>query len=474
MLLLLATALLGVAWAAVTPPFQGPDESEHFAYVQHLAETGSPQSSTTYGGAGTHSSEERQALDRLGLRALMANPAARPIWGEVDQQRWAAFERGLPDAARGDGEGANPIAKNPPLYYGLTGAVYLASPDRSLFGRLFASRLVGVALLVLTVWLTWVAASELTSRTWARTLAAGVVVLEPQLAFMAGIVNADILLVAIWTAFIALTLRTLKRGPATSRVLGLFALAALSPLTHGRGIALLPPLAIVLALVWWRHRPPARRMLATCGGGLALLAVALVAFRLFVADSGGSLYGDQTNYINQGGFRIGQFLASVWQFYLPRPPGMEMRLGPDFGFRQFWIESYFGHFGSLDVGYPGGVYLILRLGALAGIVAFAVALVVRRRDLRREWTVVVALLAIGGSLLALLHLVSFLALLHGNDALIVGRYALPLVGLMALAIMFIATTLPRRLGPALAAVVLAGGVLLQLGGLGLTVVRFYG
>jgi 4-amino-4-deoxy-L-arabinose transferase-like glycosyltransferase len=473
-LLLVATALLGVAWAALVPPFQGPDENDHFAYVQHLAETGSAPSSTTYSGAGSHSTEETRALDSLGLRALMGNSGARPMWGATDQRRWSDFERTLPSAARGDGDGANPIAKNPPLYYAVAGVAYDVSPSRSLFGRLFATRLVGVALLVLTVWLTWLAASELTQRTWARLLAAGVVALEPQLSFMAGIVNADILLVTIWTAFVALTLRTLKRGPTTARVLGLFVLAALSPLTHGRGIALLPPLAVVLALVWWRHRPPARSVLAWGAGGVALLGVAVVAFKLFVSGGGGSLYGDQTNYIHQGGFDPGQFIATVWQFYLPKLPGMGPRIGPDFGFRQMWIESFIGRFGWLDVGYPGRVYTLLRIGMLLLIAGVVVALAARRRQLRADWPVLVALLAIGGSLVALLHLVSYLALLGAPDPLIAGRYGLPLVVLPALAVTFVATSLPRRLGPLLAAVVLAGGVLLELAGLGITVVRFYG
>jgi 4-amino-4-deoxy-L-arabinose transferase-like glycosyltransferase len=473
-LLLIVTALLGVAWAALAPPFQGPDENDHFAYVQHLAETGSAPSSTTYSGAGSHSTEEKRALDTLGLRALMGNPTARPFWGTVDQRRWAAFERELPSSAREDGDGANPIAKNPPLYYGVAGVGYELSPSRSLFGRLFATRLVGVALFVLIVSLTWMAASELTQRSWARLLAAGVVALTPQLAFMSGIVNADILLIAIWTAFVAVTLRTLQRGPTTPRALGLFGLAALSPLTHGRGIALLPALVVVLALVCWRHRPPLRRALAWGAGGVVLLAVSLLAFRLFTSGSGGSLYGDQTNYIHQGGFRIGQFVSTVWQFYFPRLPGMGPRLGPDFGFRQMWIETFFGRFGWLDVSYTPRVYLALRIAALLGIAAVVASLAARRRELRSEWTIVVALLAIAGSLVALLHVVSYLALLGSGDTLIVGRYGLPLVSLVGLAVAFVATSLPRRLGPLLAAAVLASGVLLQLGGLGLTVVRFYG
>ena len=81
--------------------------------------------------------------------------------------------------------------------------------------------------------------------------------------------------------------------------------------------------------------------------------------------------------------------------------------------------------------------------------------------------------AIALALLGLLHLVSYLALLGGPDPLIVGRYLLPLVGVFALAVTFVATSLPRRLGPLLAALLLGAGVALQLGGLGMVLLRFY-
>lgn len=478
-LLLIAAALLGTAWAVVLPPFQGPDEDDHFAYVQHLAETGSGPSPSVFSGAGSHSTEVQTALERLGLLATLGNRNARPIWGEADQRQWADFERALPATGRADGAGANPIAKNPPLYYGLASVAYEASPDSSLFARLFASRMVGVLLFVLTVALTWLAASELTTRMWPRLLAAGVVALEPQLAFMSGVVNADILLVAVWTAFVALAIRTLTRGPTTARVLGLVALAALSPLTHGRGLALLPPLAIVLGLIWWRHRPAPRRLLAWAAGTAVLLAAALLVLRLSASGAGasggaGPLYGGQTNYINQDGFKPGQFLSLVWQFYFDRLPGMGPRIGPSFGFRQMWIETFYGRFGALDVSYPSRVYTLLQYGSVLALAGSAAALVARRRELRPQWTVIVALAVVAASLVALLHLVSYLALVDTGDTLIVGRYGLPLIGLVGLAVAFVGTSLPRRLGPLFAAGVLAMGVLLQLGGLGLTMVRFYG
>ncbi|HEV7772188.1 MAG TPA: DUF2142 domain-containing protein [Conexibacter sp.] len=473
-LLLAVTAVLGLAWAVVMPPFQGPDESDHFAYVQHLAETGSAPSSTVFSGAGSYSTEQGEALSALGLRATLANPTARPMWSTLDQQRWERFERMLPQNGRSDGEGADPAAKNPPAYYAYEGVFYRLSPDTSLFGRQLVTRLASVLLLMLTVGLVWIAASELTRQTWARVLAAGVVALQPQLSFIGAIVNPDILLVAVWTAFITLSIVTLNRGPTTARVLGLFALAALSLLTHGRGIALLPPLALVLALSWWRDRPAWRVAVRWLAGGLAVLAAALIAFRLYTSgNGGGALYGGQVAAFQQHSINLREFLSYVWQFYLPPLPVLEQHLGPPYGFRQLFVETFFGTFGSLDVRLPGRIYALLQIASVLGLVALYTAVVVRWRELRARWYIALALAGLGLTGIVFLHVVSYLALLGAPDPVIVGRYLLPMIALFALAVTFVATSLPRRIGPLFAAVVLACGVLLQLAGLGLTVIRFY-
>jgi len=476
-LVLVAAVVAACGWALLLPPFQGPDEAEHFAYVQHLAETGKAPSSTEYAGAGSHSSEQTAAMDGLGLRMLMAVPDARPFWNPVDLGAWRAFERDATHRQRADGEGLNPIAKNPPLYYAYEALAYRASPDRSLFGRLFATRLANVLLFLAAVVCAWLAAAELTARTWARTLTAAIVALQPQLTATAGIVNADTLLVAVWSAFTALAVRTLVRGPTLRRVLGMSVLAAASALVHGRGLALLPALAVVVALACWRHRPPLRPALGWSGAGALVLVAGLGAFRLFAATqggTGGSLYGNQTDYIHQGGFGVWGLLSQVWQFFLPKLPGMPTALAPEYGFRQMYVETFFGAFGSLEVRFPTRVYDLLEAGVLLALAGTVAALVVRRRELRGRWHVVVGLAAICGALIALLQLVSYLALLGGPDPLIVGRYALPLIVPFALAVAFVATSLPRRWGPLLGGLVIAFGIVLQLSGLILTVERFYG
>jgi hypothetical protein len=191
-------------------------------------------------------------------------------------------------------------------------------------------------------------------------------------------------------------------------------------------------------------------------------------------NGGGALYGGQVAAFQQHSLNLRGFLSYLWQFYLPPLPVLEQRLGPPYGFRQLFVETFFGTFGSLDVRFPGRVFALLQVASVLGLVALYTALLVRWRELRARWHVLLGLAAVGLTGILFLHVVSYLALMGGTDPIVVGRYLLPLIALLALAVTFVATSLPRRLGPLFAAVVLASGVLLQLAGLGLTVIRFYG
>ena len=77
--LLVLAAAHGVAWAVVTAPLNGPDESAHFAYAQDLAENHHAPSRDGGGRLGVH---------RGGDRAPPAQPAADPAAprGQADLQ----------------------------------------------------------------------------------------------------------------------------------------------------------------------------------------------------------------------------------------------------------------------------------------------------------------------------------------------------------------------------------------------------
>jgi 4-amino-4-deoxy-L-arabinose transferase-like glycosyltransferase len=468
-LLLVLAALSGLAWSVASAPLTGPDEANHVAYAQLLAETGSGPSSTQ--GEGPYSTQLDTALQALNLGPIVGHQEGRPSWS-----RLSAVSRqldALPPAARKNGTGPNAVANNPPLYYALEAVAYRLSPDGSLLARLWVMRLVSVVLFVVTVGLVWLIAKEVFAATWLRVLATGLVALQPKLAFLCSTVNPDVLLITLSTAFTLAALRLLHRGPSPGRVAALALAAGLAPLTHGRGFFVVPVAVLVLVIVAVRARPPLREALrlGALAAGIVLACVA-VAF-LYTRSHAAGAFGGEVGRAAEQRFNLNQFASYVFQFYFGPLPSLQA-LGPPYGYRQVFIETFYGTFGSLEVNFGPRIYDALQVGSAVGL-ALLGACVVRRWDaVRRAWPVVMVLAALVACNLFLLHISAYRDLQVGGDPLITGRYLLPCVAVWAVTIAWVARSLPRTLGPALAGGLLACFALLDVGALALTAERFLG
>ena len=238
--LLVLAAAHGVAWAVVTAPLNGPDESAHFAYAQDLAEN--HHAPSRLNGTGSTSTEAGTVYFGLNLEPILLHPEGKPTSSAVKRIERQLDEQ--PASARKDGTGPNAAANYPPVYYVYEAVAYELSPARSLLGRMFFMRLATTLLLVVTVWLTWLIAAELFARTWVRTLATGLVALQPKLGFGGGIINPDLMLVMVATGALLMGLRLVRHGPTLGRVLWLAVFAGAGAVVHPRGL-FLPPFAII-------------------------------------------------------------------------------------------------------------------------------------------------------------------------------------------------------------------------------------
>ena len=475
--LLLLVALIEVlAWSVVTAPFQGPDEAAHYAYTQYLAETGHKPSYD--GGGGIVSRETDGLFTGFNLYTLKRQAGARPFWTKSEQDYWQQYEDTLHASDRANGSGPNSVAKNPPLYYALEAVPYKVSTALGAepFARVFWMRLVDALLFLATVWLTWLIASELFASALLRTAATATVVLLPMAAFMGGAVNPDNLLAALFAGALLVSLRLLQRGFELRRVLALAALAAAALLTHGRGLPLLAFALLAVLLAAYRHRPAIRPAAIALGAGAAVLLVGVVAYKLFLtgANAGGGAYGGELHF--RHAFRPGRFIAFVWQFYFPKLPGMGPRPGPNFGFLQFFIEGFLpGAFGGQEARFSDDTYRLMHVLVTLAFVGFVVAAVGLRTQVARRWDVALLVLAFVVVPLLFLHLASFRAVLDpgATDALIVGRYLLPMVPALGLAVALMLRALRDSWREVGVGVLVALGLLLQFGALGLTAARFY-
>jgi hypothetical protein len=474
-LLLAVAAVLSLSWSLATAHMQGPDELDHVAYVAHLAETGKIPSATA--GSAPYAPDQAQALFAYGWLRLLQNRAVRPPWSPLAERSFRSFENGLPNGAPGDGDGPNPVGKNPPLYYVYEAVGWKLTPGGHFFGRIFVLRAMSGLLLLAMVAFTWLTAGEVFRRRLPQTVATGVVALLPMNGFMSGIVNPDILLATLYAAFLWAALRTARLGLTWQRAVVLSLITVGAVLTQGRGLALVPVLPVALGVAWLKQRQGLRDTLVSAAGAGVTLVGGFIVYRLAAAAAGGgaSLYGGEVNLGNGSVFSIRQLVSGIWQFYLPKLDNMAAHLGPPIGYRQIFVQQYFaGVFSSFEVYFPYWVYDLVQVCAGVGLLALYTVGIVRWRTILARWAPAVILATTALMLLLFLHVASYRALVNGGEnPLFVGRYLLPLGPVLGVAAGVVVAALPRRLAAGVGALLLVGLLTLSIGGIGLSLERFY-
>jgi hypothetical protein len=468
LLVLLALAVVQtLAWSILLPPLQGADEIGHVAYVQRMVETrsipwfpggnpGDPRPS--------YSTEADTAARWGGVLEVLLNPAARPPGSPVAERLWRDADAPLTHKDRANG-GYSSSMVNPPLYYLYDSIPYAATDSLSFFDRVFAMRIFNLPLVIAVVWLTWLIAGELLGkRRWPQTLATAAVALNPQLMQLTGVVNPDIMLAAIWIAFFYLAIMAIRHGPTRGRVIGMVALCIASGLTHGRGLPIVVPAALVGISLLVRYARPSRRVLVAGAIGVAVIATGALYAALVYATVG-----------DPSSLKLREFSSYLWQFYLPKLGFMNPAIGPLWHARQVFIDRFYGTYGGLDVVFtPGALQLLNELSEAAIVLAF-VGLATTRREGLRRWPDIVATFAVGAAAyLFFMHLAAFRSLVSGaGDPVLTGRYLLPFMPVYGMAIALAVAWLPRRVAPVVAGAVVGGLCLLSIGAFGFAFARYY-
>ncbi len=438
--LLAIVVCVGLAWALTVSPWQSPDELAHFAYVQSLAE-----SFTLPGSAGRPGASSDQDLADASVGASRGAfwPApAPPDWSRADEAAYLAVERGPHPPSRSNGSGPSSASQNPPLYYLYGAAAYLIDDGGTAFGRLYAVRIAGVLLLALTTLGAWLLAGETFGRRRLPQLAcAAVVGLWPMATFMSTAVNPDALLMTTWTWALWLGARVINRRAPARDAVALCAVTAAAILTKATSYALVVPVVMALA-IGWRRRPaaergPAARRLAAAG--LALVVPVLGWLALTRALGRAAVNTIATSAAHP--FNIGQFLSYLWQFYLPRLPWLTpFRTTPQLPVYDIWVHQVTGVFGWLDVYLPSWMYPAA--ACLAGALAITAVVILSRLRDRRALALLGFFALTLVALLGLLHITEYRALISGGGEFLQGRYLLPVVGLLGLAVGLVVSRVP--------------------------------
>jgi 4-amino-4-deoxy-L-arabinose transferase-like glycosyltransferase len=471
-------ATLGAAcWSVITPPFQAPDEQAHFAYVQNLAETGRLPSS----GRDEYSPEENQVLTDLHQGEVRWHPEVTTISSPVDVEKLRRdLASPLPRAGAG---GIGVAATEPPLYYALATVPYQLGASGTMLDRLELVRLLSALMAGLTALFTFMFVREaLPGVPWAWTVGGLSAALMPLLGFTSGFVTPDSMLYAVCAATFYCLARAFRRGLTWRAAIALGLVIGAGFLTKLNFVGVAPGVMLGLVALAFRgirdtpDGPRTRRAFGPMALAMAISVAPICLYVLFNVINGHPTFGlvsETTRDVSQRESLIGE-IVYIWEFYLPRLPGMTNHFPGLSTLRQMWFNRTVGLYGWLDTTFPPWVYTFALIPAgLMALLALR-TLIARRATVLRRKAELLVYLAICVGLLVLIGADSHLNSGIEGAGYAQPRYIMPLLPFGAALVALTARGAGRRWGPVAGALIVALFFAQDIFSQLLTVSRFYG
>ena len=360
-LLFVIMLLKGALWSLAFPLWQGPDEDDHYAVIQFIAENGRlPDTADTLLPDEVARSRELADVGRLDY-----NPEQRQGWSDGSiGLREAEFDQ-LPLASRTSTELGitGKLMHATPLYYLIAAIPYrLIGYSQNLLVRMQVQRLFAVLLSSPIVIVAYLIARLLFPNNAPMRLTIPILVaFQPQLTQMTAVISVDGLFFVLYSLLIYFCLRVLRDGldGKTAVLIGLTFAAAFLIKPTINGFA--PLVALVVLYDWWRRKGERMRVL---GAALLMNLVILPPAAWWMARSW--RINHDLFYFNPvvEGHRIIQnpfYDYHVWPHLL------------DF-YQSVWgglFVTWWAHFGWVDTPLPPWVYTVLRgltFLAIAGLI----------------------------------------------------------------------------------------------------------
>jgi 4-amino-4-deoxy-L-arabinose transferase-like glycosyltransferase len=468
----LVACLNAASWSIVTPPFQVPDEPDHFAYVKQLAETGQLPASNS------ELLAEEEILVLVGLHNFQVRlePQVHTIASQAEQ-RELRHDLVLASTATAAGSpGAGVAASEPPLYYALEAIPYSIARGATVLARLQLMRLVSALFAGITALFVFLFVREaLAGAPWTWTVAGVAVALTPLLGFMSGALNPDSLLFAVSAAVFYFLAREFRRGLSTRGAVAIGVLMAVGLLTKLNFIGFVPGVLLGMVVLSVRAAKVSVRL------ALRLLAIAVaVGFSpvlLYAAInilSHHAPLGIASNAIDTEHRSLLAQANYIWQLYLPRLPGTVSDFPYMSTTRQLWFNGYIGLYGWLDTQFPGWLYSVSLVPAGAIALLCVRALYQARAMLPRRASELVVYATMSVGLMVLIGADSYRAFPGVDAEYGQVRYLLPLLVLLGAALALAVRGAGRRWGPVVGAAIvvlfIAHDIFSQLQ----VVARYYG
>jgi hypothetical protein len=447
----LIAAVNGAAWSVIVPPFQGHDEVDHFAYVDHIAQSG-----TLPGGQGAfvYSPAQSLVMGALGYYTTRFTPFEPSITS--DAQQHALIEAANAGASLEQPEEVGVATTEPPLYYTAQLIPYELGSGNILV-QLQLMRLLSVLLASATVLLTFLFLSEiLPGALWAATVGALCVALAPQLMSASSLLNPDSLDITITAAVFLCLARAFHRGFTRARAvtLGLLVVAGFLTKLNFVGVALGLVVSVLILSV--------REVRARGWGALkpvAILAgIGLVPAILYAAHNAaagrplfGLISGSFDSFVSHASLNEPSY---IWQLYLPRLPGMTHYFAGVATYKDIWWDRWVGFYGWMDTTFPGWVDNVALIPAtlIAGLCVRE--LYTQRAALRARLSEFASYAAVGIGVLVMLGVSSYNGDVIGKtSAFAEPRYLVPLIPLLGAVVVLAVRGAGRRWAPIVGAAV---------------------
>jgi 4-amino-4-deoxy-L-arabinose transferase-like glycosyltransferase len=451
----LALALVkGLVWSVVIPPWYGPDEASHYAYVQGLVEDHRLARGSSDTNPGVYYPREIVCSERnLGMSSVSGFFDAEPPFGAP-----GVICTALSPSDRHAVNSSNTAGPYSPIYYATAVPFYLLAQPLSVETRLAAVRLWSVLLGVLAAAFAYLAARRAFPDSPSLSTAAAVLfVLQPMNSQQTAIVNNDALLIALAAAFWWRFYRSLRNSFSTREAFVMGALIGLAYLAKPQGIVLAAtlPLVYLAAREKLPLRKEANRVAKLVAAGAAPVIAAVAIGSLFSTLAGNT---SPLSASAAGAHGIQQYLSTYTDGHFERVYFL-------------FVSSFWGYFGWFQIDLPSYVYVLIALTVVAGFIG-ALRLVISASAQRP--TVVVSMLAVvvPGALIMLLELYAF----RLNGALVLqGRsFLILLFPLIVVLIRGWQRLLPRGATSRLAAAIVLAAILLNIAGLAVMINSFYG
>jgi hypothetical protein len=469
-----------VCWSLITPPFQAPDEVDHFAYTQSLVERGQEPAGNPGAPLQRWSSAEALVLQDTSFLTDHQVGDTKVPWLRSQQ---TAYEREVARAhpPGNDGGGNETAATHGPVYYAALAPAYLLAGSSPL-AQLTLMRITSALIGALAVLFAFLLVRELAPRRqWLAVLAAELVAFQPMYGFISGAVNNDVGANACAAALEFLAIRIMRRGLTLRTGIATAVLAVLAPLVKGTVLSVYPLVALALVVALWRRH---RRsdLIAVVAGGATAAATAGVASLAFAgwkppaaaAGGGGGGVGASAGFVGGALHDIPGFASYVWQVFLPRLSFMAPHFpaGPLPAYVIF-VQRGWAAFGWYVVLFPSWVYHVLAVVMLAAIPLGLAAAWRERSWLRRNW--LVALVVVAAPIAVL---VGFEAAFYTPGVRPVlaefGRYEFPAIVPLAVLVVGVVHVVGRRFALYAGAALLTAMLALSFSSQLLTLTTFYG